>query len=662
MGAVPVLIMLAAVGVDYGWQPDGTTSPRGDNVQYIIQIPPHQLDQIRSVGEITSTIDPAIQGRVSQVVVQIGTGPLPRDAGRALSSTHSSATSISQAVAFAEDTAQIPIPELRDDLQATLVTRPSGTARSGSEAVMKPDPQSGGFTLPEGLQTPVRTNPDVSTDPAPQRDDSWEDLSGRTAAPRSYAAVGAAPGVAPPSTDPVDPAARPQTGEATGSNLPFQSRQAAPAPATATGTAPARMSPSAPFTSAAGNATSAASNAASEPLQMPTTSAVGAAGNRPTDPSDPNWSGYGTTRNFGTLPPGLTTTGITRPSSDSQYATTSASGPASDPARTSAATAQQPASVGGQAAANEGYGRDAAGNLLDPLGRAIDGQGRLIGPQARQLVDAAGNLIDEFGRLLDPLGRPIAAEPGNTSASPGNANLQPPSAPSQPAGATGYAQPGSYASQPAANYTQPGYASPTQDRTQPGYGPTTPDRMYPAPGAVMPNSTGYPATPGYNQGGYPNAPAYSVAQGQTNAPGPAAPSMPSGYPGSTPPSNYPTTSTPVRTDPWQSGQSASNDSSRPRRNYDEDDFRSPSDGRSESSSLAGSGGTTADRDLRAPLSSPTAPRQRTVAAQPFFNFVLLISLVGNAYLIYETGNLRRKFRNMIASVRATKLAAQPANS
>jgi hypothetical protein len=57
----------------------------------------------------------------------------------------------------------------------------------------------------------------------------------------------------------------------------------------------------------------------------------------------------------------------------------------------------------------------------------------------------------------------------------------------------------------------------------------------------------------------------------------------------------------------------------------------------------------------------TTIKPRTVAAQPFFNFVLLISLVGNAYLIFETSNLRRKFRNMIASVRATKISAQPAN-
>jgi hypothetical protein len=49
---------------------------------------------------------------------------------------------------------------------------------------------------------------------------------------------------------------------------------------------------------------------------------------------------------------------------------------------------------------------------------------------------------------------------------------------------------------------------------------------------------------------------------------------------------------------------------------------------------------------------------RRMNAQPFFNFILLISLVGNAYLIYETGNLRRKFRNMISAIRTTKFTPQ----
>lgn len=649
MGAVPVLIMLAAVGVDYGWQPDGTTSPRGDNVQYIIQISPHQLDQIRSVGEITSTIDPAIQGRVSQIVVQIGTGPLPRDAGRALSSTDSAPASVTQAVALAEDAAQLPIPELADDPQARK-PRPSGAAkfagRSGSEALMKPDPQGGGLTLPEGLQTPVRTNPEVSTDP---RQDSWDDISGRAAAPRSQSVAGAAPGATPPSTDPVEPATRAQAGEAPDSYSQLQSRQSPTSAANAAGNAPARTPATAPFSAAPFSA--APSNAGSEPLQMPPTAAVGSSGNRPTDPSDPNWSGYGTTRNFGTLPPGLTTTDITRPPSGAQDAATTGGGSATDTARAAAAPQQQAAANAQTTAANENFRRDAAGNLLDRLGRMVDGQGRLIDPQTRQLVDAAGNLIDEYGQLIDRLGRPL---PATTNTPTGNAQLQAPLVPSQPAGSTGYSQPGGYASGPATNYNQPGFGPPAQ---QPGYAPSAPGQDYSPPRTAGPSSpAGYPSTPGYSQGGQPQLPAYTVAQG-----GPPQPTSPPNYSSAAPAGNYqaPPTTAPAPNDAWPS---AANDRTRPRRSYDEDDFVSPSDGRRDPPARAGAGSAASDHDLTAPLSSPTTPRPRTVAAQPFFNFVLLISLVGNAYLIYETGNLRRKFRNMIASVRATKLAAQPANS
>jgi len=54
-----------------------------------------------------------------------------------------------------------------------------------------------------------------------------------------------------------------------------------------------------------------------------------------------------------------------------------------------------------------------------------------------------------------------------------------------------------------------------------------------------------------------------------------------------------------------------------------------------------------------------ATKMKSFAAQPLFNFVLLISLVGNAYLIFETNNLRRKFRNMLSTFRSAKATAQP---
>jgi len=634
MGAVPVLIMLAAVGVDYGWQPDGTTSSRGDNVQYIIQIPPHQLDQIRSVGEITSTIDPSIQGRVTQIVVQIGSGPLPRDTGRALSHSATTAAAVAQAVALADDAAEIPIPEMAADSQAALASKAAGkpglAAESGSESLMKPDPQGSGFQFPGGPQTPVRTNPDVSTEPA-ARNDAWDDISGRASTVRSGATTGtgsaASASVPPPSTDPVAPPTQPLA------------------------------------------ATPRASHA--DPLQMPAMASpgtsnlgaggAGAAGNRPTDPNDPNWSGYGTTPNFGTLPPGLAAgAGITRPPADApradaSYADVGSGAAAAERQRQATATQHTAAATGQPAAAMERYGRDSLGNALDQLGRAVDAHGRLIDAQSRQLVDDVGNLIDEYGRRIDKFGRLLPAEPAASTAPTGTAHLQPPSVPAQQAPAqrptaADYAQPNGYAPGATATYNQPPYTPPTQGQS------------YPAPNPAGPanpaySSTPYPSTPGYGQGNPPSAQHYNVAQGNpaapTYPPPQAAPAAPNHYP-SAPPAND------ARGD-WRS--QAARDFPRTGRSYDEDDFGSPSDSRRETPpTRGGSDAAALDRDLAAPLGAPAATRSRPVEAQRFFTFVLLISLVGNAYLIYETGNLRRKFRNMIASVRATKLAAQPANS
>src|SRR5690606_20727474 len=121
-------------------------------------------------------------------------------------------------------------------------------------------------------------------------------------------------------------------------------------------------------------------------------------------------------------------------------------------------------------------------------------------------------------------------------------NLQAPLVPSQPAGATGYGQPGGYASGPATNYNQPGYVPPAQ---QPGYVPPAQGQNYPAPSTAGQGSpAGYPSTPGYNQGGQSQSPAYNVAQG-------AAP-RPTDYSSASPSGNYqaPPTTAPARNDAW----------------------------------------------------------------------------------------------------------------
>ncbi len=78
MNGIAVLISLAAVGVDYGWQPgvDG-------QLEYIIQIEPSLLNSLQSGREIVSEIQPEARN-VRRFRVRVGTGALPRVGGAAV--------------------------------------------------------------------------------------------------------------------------------------------------------------------------------------------------------------------------------------------------------------------------------------------------------------------------------------------------------------------------------------------------------------------------------------------------------------------------------------------------------------------------------------------------------------------------------------------------
>ena len=71
MNGIAVLVALAAVGVDYGWQPaaDG-------QLENIIQIEPATLESLKSGKDITSDIHPDARG-VRRFRIHVGTGPLP---------------------------------------------------------------------------------------------------------------------------------------------------------------------------------------------------------------------------------------------------------------------------------------------------------------------------------------------------------------------------------------------------------------------------------------------------------------------------------------------------------------------------------------------------------------------------------------------------------
>lgn len=75
MNGLAVLLSVAVIGVDYGWQP----SPDG-HLEYIIQIEPGLVETMKAGSEIVSEIHPDARG-VRRFRIRIGTGPLPRRGG-----------------------------------------------------------------------------------------------------------------------------------------------------------------------------------------------------------------------------------------------------------------------------------------------------------------------------------------------------------------------------------------------------------------------------------------------------------------------------------------------------------------------------------------------------------------------------------------------------
>ncbi|MGI9471812.1 MAG: hypothetical protein ACR2NZ_09790 [Rubripirellula sp.] len=149
MGGVPVLLMMAALGITYGWQPDND-----DGVEYIIQIHPEELRELRTIGEVTSVIDPEVRGHVSRIVFQVGDVELPRETPDHLVRKP---RLNGEPMVTANDHSPIPIPQLGgSSAPATLVPTLNAAANSRPGAVMKPQtgtPPPSGFSLPPSLAT-----------------------------------------------------------------------------------------------------------------------------------------------------------------------------------------------------------------------------------------------------------------------------------------------------------------------------------------------------------------------------------------------------------------------------------------------------------------------------------------------------------------------------
>lgn len=557
----------------------------------------------------------------------------------------------------------------------SFVTPPVDATSADSQRVtsFKPDPQGGGITLPQSMNTPVGTSPVVSTDPTNQRSNQWSNIEGRAATSGSGGAS-----LAPPP-------------------LASSTREEPPTGASPGDTRPGGVDPVNPSAASAPAASARAQAANTPPASLsvgnPSGGSHAAAPRAATTPDDPNWSGYGTTANFGSLPPGV---GMLR------HAAETASSQAD-----SAQTGTPRAAAGGEgqtAAGRAGgapYGRDEYGNLLDQVGRAVDAQGRPIDPKTGYLLDGNQNFVDEHGRRLDQIGRPLPGEtaapafaggqpsaaqlPGGT-AYPGSgiqerfsAANPPPAAAALPAAnappaANRYASPGAYPA--TAPYPPANQAANPQVATNPyptNPYPTNPYAAQPAPAASYPAAgqygDQYAGQLGGQYGGgtapYP-AQQYSGQQysGQQHLGANSYPPRTAASEYLANNSNRPTAS---EDRDYQGGdQQREWDRRREEERRREDDRRREEERqrtetkRANDDLLAKMALEQANAELKRQIEQNQSPaRGRRVAIQPFFYFLFLISVIGNAYLIFETSNLRRKFRNMIASVRSTKVSAQP---
>jgi hypothetical protein len=594
MGGAPTLLMMAILGVTYGWQPDGN-----QGVEYIIQIPPQQLAEIERKGEISSTIDPAVRGHVSKVIVRVGTAPLPRTMPPGITRFNSPI----DAVALA-DHVSIPIPESGVSLER------AASISDARESAMKPQNiPSQGLSLPPSLSGGAASGSGFGTPPvtqqpnyAPRTPNQVNAAAGRFgAAPNGTVATGA------DASNRTSEAYRNTFPPATGNTFPPATGHTFP-PATGSNVAaPPRVDPTArnlQFTGDTGLARPRTGGPSTDPFNQrdnawnnPTSrqgssSALGAATPKGAAPNrsaggfqapaaqDINRFGQSdttprSTSNFAQLPNGMTLPGNRPPDAtaagNQRYPQTNQSNGAT-PARTrngqlatgSQQTAaaienpfparrgetQMPTYAGQSSPTNFGSSTTQPQPSVAPQTSAV--QQPIDRPPGTWSVNAYGQPVNQQGQVLDRWGNPVET--------------------------VGGARPVAR-EQPAAGFGQGS--------------PTTP---------VAP-----PPNVGNGRGGLAAGP---------------------------PPRTQPSTTSfsDVGTDGGRRLAS--------QRGYD-GGASDPRTGGAAFDPPSGSESTTGE----------SSDRGQTVTAQPLFNGLLLISIVANVYLIFWLKNLRHQFRDMVTAKR-----------
>lgn len=211
MNGIALLLSLAAVGVDYGWQP----GPDGQ-LEYIVQIEPSLFDDMRSgQREVASEIHPDARG-VRRFRIRVGNDPLPRvgavaagatptrqlnPMGQPLSTDQAGASSAAGGLfPYAEPSRGIlnlppPPAMIGPDGKASVLVRPGDNALPGAGA----SPGFGGgqgFDAPGGSAPPQNPADATHGFSVPARE-AWDGSGPRVDLPGGVGSPGAA-GILPP--------------------------------------------------------------------------------------------------------------------------------------------------------------------------------------------------------------------------------------------------------------------------------------------------------------------------------------------------------------------------------------------------------------------------------------------------------------------------------
>ncbi|TWU54434.1 hypothetical protein Poly51_31530 [Rubripirellula tenax] len=597
MGGVPVLMLIASMGmgITYGWQPDES----GDGVEYIVQVPPSEIDQLRRIGEISSAIDPRVRGRVSKIVIRVGDGPLPRKTPLG---------TVAQS-----DVSPIPIPQMSNPASGDGVL-----TSSAQTTLMKPDPQSGstgqsGFSFPNSLPPSLADIPDNARKNFDQAGREIVDRAGEQLkrafgggnANANAAAAGADPrlsGVVPP----------PATRSRTGSNSSFeppafvgppnlgnnQSGQGWPS------TSPATRDNSWGDPSLASRNGSPSTNPAARDANE--TNPFATTGLRSTDTFGRPPAGLSTPTAYGRDVQANSNPAARNPATPqpTQYEQLLADQRArelqqlamDDAAARTRATTTSPRpgyeSVSGAAPNRPDY-REATSTTPDSrLSTAQVNAGAWFVDESERIFDTRRNLMpgERLGLASSSFGYPASTYP-NSSAYPNAAS--PPVDPRYATNSTQSRQPRTYDS---TSVAPPAFASPS-DRDTNGQSRQAADDRWPPSRPVSAPSTGYDN----------RRPAYETDRSYA--------------------------------DRYPEEQSSA---------YRENPPASRADYETRTRPAAQNPVSTTPAVGTSPISFEPAPE---IAAQRLFNGLLLISFVANVYLVFWLKNLRLQFRDMVATKR-----------